>query len=1077
MRLSNFCRTARLCAFCGLTLLAVSQVCSAFAGPQARSVSSKPPSTPAANSPAAKSPPSTYAKEAYVVNQYDTQYTFHADGTGEQIVTVAVRVQSQAGIQQFGNIAVGYVADSQKVQLSYVRVRKSNGTIVEAPLTNMQDTVAPVTLQAPMYSSLRIKLLPVSNLNPGDTLEYQIHLIRNRAEAPNQFWLAHNFITTGVVLEESVQLRVPRQKHVQVVSAKIQPLVRQEGDETIYEWKTARLQEEPTSQAPVSPADTKPAIQATTFDNWQQVGEWYRGLESSRVVVTPAIQLQEQQLTKGLVTAEAKQQAIYAYVSTQFRYIGLSFGIGRYQPHMANEVLDNKFGDCKDKHTLFAALMKAAGYEVWPALISSGKKVDALVPYPGQFDHLISVLPKGNTVVWLDTTEEVAPFGMLASVLRDKQALVMPSHAAPELKRTPINPPFPESDIFTMKATLDSKAVLTGHANLTTRGDLELGLRAAFHITPEADWTKLAQNLAYVIGFTGEVSQFQADNPDDIAKPFHIDYEYTKKDYGGNDGKQISPPMPPIQFLLGTNDKKPEKPFALGAPGERDYRATVSLPRGEIATLSQDADIKTDFAEYRETSSVQDGTLLTERYLKLKQPELQPADWDKYLKFVKAVQDRENLTIPITIGNDSAEASAVRYSQAASELVQQAYDDIQQHRLQDGEALLHQAEAINPTQWGLAATYGDLYVAEKDIKRGLESYQKEVSLHPDNFLTTRYFSAWLVYQHRDDEAIRLWRNFLQSTPADPSGSIALGNILLRRKDYSGTIAALQRVAEANPSNADLHMMLGRAELRSGEQAAGASELIKALHSAQQPDAVNNAAYELADHDLDLTEASTYARAAMQKEEEEIAKTTLQDFTVNDLRMVVSLGAVWDTVAWIDFKQGKYAEAERYDRASWLLMQHPEVADHLGQIYAKEGKTAEAARIYRIAMAAGHLENAAETQVRFDALSSRSKPVEIPPYAVGAELSKLRTIEISGLPKQMISADFFVLLSSSGVEAVQFVKGAEALQSAVPILKKTHFEPSFPDSGPEKIVRRGVLSCSQFSATCQFVLLLPQWTQK
>ena len=51
------------------------------------------------------------------------------------------------------------------------------------------------------------------------------------------------------------------------------------------------------------------------------------------------------------------------------RYIGVAFGIGRYQPHSAETVLDNQYGDCKDKHTLLAAMLKAAGYEAWPALI------------------------------------------------------------------------------------------------------------------------------------------------------------------------------------------------------------------------------------------------------------------------------------------------------------------------------------------------------------------------------------------------------------------------------------------------------------------------------------------------------------------------------------------------------------------------------------------------------------------------------------------------------------------------------------------------------------------------------------
>jgi hypothetical protein len=41
----------------------------------------------------------------------------------------------------------------------------------------------------------------------------------------------------------------------------------------------------------------------------------------------------------------------------QIRYIGVSFGIGRYQPHRLGS--PNQ-GDCKDKHTLSAATLAAA---------------------------------------------------------------------------------------------------------------------------------------------------------------------------------------------------------------------------------------------------------------------------------------------------------------------------------------------------------------------------------------------------------------------------------------------------------------------------------------------------------------------------------------------------------------------------------------------------------------------------------------------------------------------------------------------------------------------------------------------
>ncbi|MEO6964270.1 MAG: DUF3857 domain-containing protein, partial [Acidobacteriaceae bacterium] len=898
-------------------------------------------------------------------------YKYRSDGTWDDTVTAAVRVQSQAGIQQFGNLSIPYEAANQKVEIAYLRVRKPDGTVFATPATNIQDVPAGITMQAPMYSDVHIKQVPVTNLNPGDTLEYQFRLIENHAETPNQFWLAANFITQGIVLDERVEIRVPKKKYVKVVSASVQPTVRQDGDETVYEWRSSHLHDVGSDSAKdpakKTPADSKPSIQLTSFQSWQQLGEWYRTLQADRVAVTPAIQKQEQQIVQGLTTDDAKQRAIYAYVSTQFRYIGLSFGIGRLQPHTADTVLQNKFGDCKDKHTLFAALMQAAGYQVWPALIGSSTKLDPDVPSPAQFDHMISVLPQGKNLVWLDTTEEVAPFGMLMSPLRDKQALVIPAAGTPELKKTPADPPFPEADTFTMKATLNNKAVLTGHADLKARGDLELLLRAAFHATPQESWTKLGQNVSYMFGYAGDVSNLQADNPDDTSKPFDMQYDYVRKDYGGSDGKQISPPLLPIPFLLGETSKQPEDWIPLGAPGEHYDRATVELPKGDIATLVADKELRTDFAEYRETSSVKDGALIAERFYKVKTSKLPAARWDEYLKFEKAVLARENQMVSIVTGNANVPATGTRYVQEARDLIDQAYTAEQSNQLDHASELLHQAQTINPTQWGLDATYGDVYIRRNDKDRAIESYRQEMENHPDNLRAGRALAGTLIAMKRTTDAAQVLEDLLHQSPDDSLTIRELAYVRTQQKRYDDAEILWKKIADGKDSTPEMQLALGVAELKARQQEAGIADLEKALHAAQKPILINDAAYELADNNADLIEAQQYAQKALQQLEISTGKTTLAGLTKDDLAQVAELGATWDTVGWLDFKQGRYAEAERYVRASWTLGHRGAVADHLGQILQKEGQRTQAAHMYRLALAAGRLEDSAATTQRLDAL--------------------------------------------------------------------------------------------------------------
>ena len=87
----------------------------------------------------------------------------------------------------------------------------------------------------------------------------------------------------------------------------------------------------------------------TTFQSWSEVGQWYAGLERDRVTPDEKIRAKAAELIRGRNTDKEKIQALYEFVAKSFRYVSLSLGQGRYQPHAAAEVLANQYGDCKEQ--------------------------------------------------------------------------------------------------------------------------------------------------------------------------------------------------------------------------------------------------------------------------------------------------------------------------------------------------------------------------------------------------------------------------------------------------------------------------------------------------------------------------------------------------------------------------------------------------------------------------------------------------------------------------------------------------------------------------------------------------------
>jgi hypothetical protein len=311
---------------------------------------------------------SSYSKEALVVLSHTSVTRYTADGVGERVETMRVRLQSDAAVRALGVLTFPYASSNEHIELIYVRARKPDGSVVATSDQDAQDMPSAVTRAAPMYSDTREKQLPVKSLSVGDTLEWQAKVIRTAAEAPGQFWYAQSFMFGAVVLDENIELRVPQKKYVQVYSPLFKAEKKDEGDETVYRWHYSQTAPSPVTEDEKK-AQTKklaklvkqPSIMVTTFHSWADVGQWYQGLSADRVVVTPAVKAKADELVRGKQTDEEKIAAIYAYVSTQIRYISVSFGIGRYQPHSADTVLENQYGDCKDKHTLLATMLKAEG--------------------------------------------------------------------------------------------------------------------------------------------------------------------------------------------------------------------------------------------------------------------------------------------------------------------------------------------------------------------------------------------------------------------------------------------------------------------------------------------------------------------------------------------------------------------------------------------------------------------------------------------------------------------------------------------------------------------------------------------
>src|SRR6185503_17401897 len=227
------------------------------------------------------------------------------------------------------------------------------------------------------------------------------------------------------------------------------------GDRRVYRWKTAHP--EPPAEGENKPAtrEAPPAdVRLSSFRNWNEFATWYGTLAA--LPSDDTVKAKAASLTAGARDEAAKIAAIYQFVSTEIRYVSLSFGVGRFAPHAPADVLAHQYGDCKDKAILLKALLEAAGVHAVPVLLNSRRSIADDLSSPAEFDHVIVMVPAAppRAALWLDATLEVAPPGMLMASERNRKTLTIEGPGRAAVVSTPADPPFPAAEHVSIEGTV-----------------------------------------------------------------------------------------------------------------------------------------------------------------------------------------------------------------------------------------------------------------------------------------------------------------------------------------------------------------------------------------------------------------------------------------------------------------------------------------------------------------------------------------------------------------------------------------------------------------------------------------------
>jgi len=345
-----------------------------------------------------------------------------------------------------------------------------------------------------------------------------------------------------------------------------------------------------------------------------------------------------------------KIKAIYYWVQDKIRYIAYEDGYSGYIPASAQEVLANKYGDCKGMANLLTELLKLAGYDARFTWIGTRQ-----LPYPQSLpalcvnNHAITTLYYKGEEYFLDATEKYVPFGENAYRIQGKEALVAGGDKF-EIKTIPTTTAN-EHKIYTKAEFTLNEDLLKGKINVTLTGNE----RKDFHqFYQELPITGRAKFLNSYLEFNNDNVQASDIKTSDLANrdiPVTISGNILLSNTVqtiSND-KYINLDFFPKTLERYMPDEKRKRGFDFDYVLSFDDEFSLTIPGDkQFSDIPEKLELKQNGYEFKGEYVVSGNKITLKKQLVLKNSIVNYSDFDNWKKFLGSIKTFSSYFFSVT---------------------------------------------------------------------------------------------------------------------------------------------------------------------------------------------------------------------------------------------------------------------------------------------------------------------------------------------------------------------------------------------------------------------------------------------
>lgn len=386
------------------------------------------------------------------------------------------------------------------------------------------------------------------------------------------------------------------------------------------------------------------------FENVDDVYKWNSRLYNMAGNDKQSLKPLLESIIKGKTSDTAKIKAIYYWVQDHIRYIAYEDGLSGYIPAAVQEVVANKYGDCKGMANLLTELLRLAGYDARFTWIGTRH-----LPYPQTMpalcvnNHAICSLVFGGKTYFLDGTEKFVPFGENAFRIQGKEVM-MTNGDKPELKTVPVTTA--AENRFYTKADLSLTGdKLTGKVKVELTGNQRTDFHQVYQELPASSTAEFLNDYVEFGNSNMVASQVKTSDLKNRELPVtiegEVDLSNTVNLIGGD--KYVGIDFFPKSLERFIPDEKRVEGYDLDVIVKFEDEISLSLPAGfQFTDKPDNLEISGAGYSFKGIYLIEGNRLVLKKELSLNNSIIRKSDFGEWKKFIESIREFNRYLVTIS---------------------------------------------------------------------------------------------------------------------------------------------------------------------------------------------------------------------------------------------------------------------------------------------------------------------------------------------------------------------------------------------------------------------------------------------